>query len=248
MANAISKSVFGAAIIISAVGVSPQIASAQGFTDNFAPEQWELFNSSPAFPDIDNSALAINGVPLAPFNGSVEFDAPESLTLLGSNQSGILEQFGFTCNTVPSDFSFLCRDSFTTVYVTVPESGELFFDWEYITDDIGGAAFDLFGFVVSDLPPEALPDSPFSQLSDRAGATAQTGSTTVAIEANEIFGFSIGTGDNQGGRAQVTITNFGLRISEPDEGPVTSVPEPSFAIAALAGLGLFWKRNHKPVK
>lgn len=246
MAQAILKTLLGA-LVVSAVSTTAQAATAQGFTGDFAPEQWELFNSSPAFEGIDNSELTIDGVPLAPFNGSADFDEPDSLTLLGSNQSEILDQFGLSCGTVPSGFLFLCQNSFTTVYVDVPERGEIFFDWQYVTDDFEGPAFDLFGFFVSDAPPEELPDSPFNQLSDADGELSQSGSATVSVDANEFFGFSIGTGDNQGGRARVTITNFGLRFTEPDEEMPVSVPEPSsgLAIAALAGLGLRWNRRSK---
>ncbi|NEP61911.1 MAG: hypothetical protein F6K31_34005, partial [Symploca sp. SIO2G7] len=94
MAPAIFKNLVGTLVASAAVlGVTAQGTAAQvGFTDDFVPEQWQLFNSSPAFPDIDNSQLTINGIPLAPFNGSVDFtNAPDSLTLLGSNQSAILE-------------------------------------------------------------------------------------------------------------------------------------------------------------
>ena len=263
MAQAILKIVLGALVAsTTVVSTTAQIATAQGFTGDFAPDQWELFNSSPAFPDIDNSELTIDDVPLAPFNGSVAFDEPDSLTLLGSNQSGIFDElddfenllreelgdetFELTCNTAPSFLLFLCRDSFTFLYVTVPERGEIFFDWEYVTEDSKGPAFDLFGYTLSDFPPEVLPDSPFNQISDSDGEIRQKGSHRVSVDANDFFGFSIGTGDNEGGRARVTITNFGLRIHEPK--PI-SVPEPSsgLAIAALAGLGLRWSQQSKSI-
>ncbi|MBT9311963.1 hypothetical protein [Leptothoe kymatousa] len=248
MAKAIFKTVLGAFFASTAVvTATAQMAIAQGFTGDFAPGEWELFNSSPIFsPNVDEDAVREFQEQLAPFNGSVEFSDPDALTLLGSNQSEYLEQFGLTCGTAPSNFvSLLCRDSFTALYVTVPDTGELFFDWEYATEDSLGPAFDLFGYFVSDLPPEVLPDSPFNQLSDSAGEVRQRGSTTVSVNADEIFGFNIGTGDNEGGRALVTITNFGIRISEPDEDTPTSVPEPTsgIAIAALAGLALRWNKK-----
>ena len=95
MANAILRTVIGALVASTAViGSAAQSATAQGFTGSFAPEQWELFNSSPAFPNIDNSQITINNIPLAPFNGSVDFtNAPDSLTLVGSNQSAILSSW-----------------------------------------------------------------------------------------------------------------------------------------------------------
>lgn len=251
MAQAIFKAALGTLIASAAVvNATAQVAIAQGFTGDFAPEEWELFNSSPAFPGIDNSALTIDGVPLAPFNGSVDFDDPDSLTLLGSNQSEILDEFGLNCGTVPAGFLFLCRDSFTALYVTVPEEGALFFDWEYVTEDTLGPAFDLFGYFVSDLPPEELPTTPFNQLSDSDGAIQQKGTTNISVDANKIFGFSIGTGDNEGGRARVRITNFGLKVSEPDEASMASVPEPTsaVAIAALAGLAMRFSRRDNSKK
>ena len=258
MAQAILKTVFGAlATSIAVVSTTAQMASAQGFTGSFAVDQWELFNSRPAFTGIDNSRIGIEqtedgsirpvldgGTPLAPFNGSVDFtDAPDSLTLFGSDQASILNEFGYTCGTAPSSVLFVCDLSITTVFITVPEPTYISFSWDYSTPDL--PVFDPFGFVVSDFPPtDPRADGVFNILSDPAGGATQSGSVEMfdlMVKADQVFGLQIGT-DNRGGRAQVTIRDFQARpiISEPDEGDPTSVPEPTsgVAIAVMAGLGL----------
>ncbi|MEO0351706.1 MAG: hypothetical protein AAF282_16835 [Cyanobacteria bacterium P01_A01_bin.15] len=243
MAKAILNTVLGTLVTSAAViGTTAQTVAAQGFTGSFAPEQWELFNSAPALPGVDNSQITIGGVPLAPFNGSVDFtDAPGSLTLLGSDLSAILDGFGLDCNSedLPINLLFLCDSSFTTVFATVPEASVLSFNWSYSTADGLGAAFDPFGFAVGTFPPDApLTDGLFTELTDRDGASEQSGTASVQVEANQIFGFQIGTADNQGGRATATISQFQVEIIDP--GDPVAVPEPTsgIAIAALAGLGL----------
>ena len=244
MANAILRTVIGALVASTAViGSAAQSATAQGFTGSFAPEQWELFNSSPAFPNIDNSQITINNIPLAPFNGSVDFtNAPDSLTLVGSNQSAILEQLGFSCNSpdLPVSVLFLCDTSFTTVFVTVPETSILSFDWDYTTADALGPAFDPFGVALGNFPPtDPNADGSFTELINRSGSSQQSGTASVEVAANQIFGFQIGTADNQGGRATTIISQFQVRSIDPPDEPV-SVPEPTsaVAIAAITGLGL----------
>lgn len=243
MAKAIINTVLGALVTSAVViGTTAQTVNAQGFAGNFAPENWELFNSSPAFPGIDNSKITIEGVPLAPFNGSVDFtNAPDSLTLLGSDQASILDEFGLACDTVQPTLLFLCDTSFTTVFVTVPETSIISFDWDYTTADAFGPAFDPFGFALGNFPPTSLKtDGVFTELIDRNGSTTQSGSKLVKVAANQIFGFEIGTADNRGGRAQVTISNFQVMVKEPDVIDPISVPEPTsgLAIAILTGLGL----------
>lgn len=254
MAQAILKNVLGALVASAAViGTTAQMAVAQvGFAGSFAPEQWELFNSSPAFPDIDNSALRIGGIPLAPFNGSVDFtNAPDSLELLGSDQSAILAEFGLSCDSpnLQLNLLFLCDSSFTTVFVTVPEASVLSFSWDYLTTDILGPAFDPFGFAIGNFPPDdPLTDGIFTELIDRSGPIEQSGVTSVEVAANQVFGFQIGTADNQGGRAQVTISDFQVMFTEPDEMEPTSVPEPTsaVAIALLTGLSLHLSKKSRP--
>jgi hypothetical protein len=168
-------------------------------------------------------------------------DAPDSLTLLGSDQASILTEFGYDCVSAPISLIFLCDLSITTVFVTVPEASRLSFSWEYVTTDIDGPAFDPFGYVVDNFPPDdPRVEGDVVELIDRGGAVEQAGTfTTDVIEANQIFGLQIGT-DNRGGRAQVTISDFMVMVTEPDVVPPQAVPEPTsaIAIALLAGLGL----------
>ena len=252
MAKAILGKVFGALVAsATVVATTAQMAVAQGFVGDFAPDQWELFNSSPRVEG-DNADVTINGIPLAPFNGSVDFtNAPDSLTLLGSNQSAILDEFGLDCESVNPFFLFLCESSFTTVFVTVPEASLLTFDWNYNTSDrsttqASGPAFDPFGFAVAMFPPGTpMADGDFIELIDRSGPFEQSGTTSVAVEANQIFGFQIGTADNQGGRAMAIVSQFQVTAIEPDE--PTSVPEPAAVVGlVVAGLGLRLCKKSRP--
>ncbi|MEM9483712.1 MAG: PEP-CTERM sorting domain-containing protein [Cyanobacteria bacterium P01_F01_bin.116] len=246
MAKAILEKFFGALVTsVAVVGTTVQVASAQGFDEAFSPDQWELFNSSPAFSGIDNSEITIDGIPLAPFNGSVDFSgAPDSLTLLGSNQAAILDEFGLGCESVDPFFLFLCDSSFTTVFVTVPEASTITFDWDYTTADRSttgpsGPAFDPFGFALGNFPPaDPRADGLFTELIDRDGPFDQSGTASVEVGANQIFGFEIGTADNQGGRAMATISQFRVTLIDSDE--PTSVPEPAsiLGLVTVGGLGL----------
>ncbi len=260
MAKAILNTISGAlATSVAVIGTAAPMASAQGFTGSFVPDQWELFNSSPAFPNIDNSLITIGGEPLAPFNGSVDFsDAPDSLTLLGSNQSAILTapglaEFGLSCDnpSLPANLLFLCSSSFTAVFVTVPEALDISFSWNYKTTDSLGAAFDPFGFAIGNFPPtDPQADGIFTELIDRNGPIEQSGTTLVELEADQVFGFQIGTADNQGGRSEAVIRDFRAMIMESDEIDPISVPEPtsSVAIALLSGLGLGLRQKSRAGK
>ena len=252
MANAILNTFLGALVTSVAVVSTTAQASAQGFTNSYAPDQWELFNSSPAFLGIDNSQITIGGIPLEPFNGSVDFtDAPDSQTLLGSDQSAILDEFGLNCSNVQSNLLFLCDSSFTTVFVTIPEASVISFSWDYTTNDILGPAFDPFGYALGNFPPtSSATDGVFTELTDRDGDVNQSGTASVEVAANQVFGFQIGTADNQGGSAQVTIQDFQVAVIKPDDVEPKSVPEPTsgIAIALLAGLGLRISKLSRPDK
>ncbi|MEM9266181.1 MAG: hypothetical protein AAGA46_11715 [Cyanobacteria bacterium P01_F01_bin.13] len=255
MAQAILSTVLGIlATSTAVVGLTTQTAVAQGFSGSFAPEQWQLFNNRPpTIPGVDpediNEPIDFGGIPLAPFEGSVDFtDAPESLTLLGSDRSAILDEFGLGCSSVRSDLlPLFCGSSSTFLFVTVPETSKLSFDWDYITFDAFGPSIDPFGFAIGNIPPNAPgSDGEFTELIDRNGGLSQSGTFTVSVEANQIFGFQISTADNQGGRAQATISDFKVMLIEPDEVDPTSVPEPTSAIAIAAIAGLYLKKKSHP--
>ena len=155
MAQAIFKKILGVlGTSVAVVGTTAQMSLAQGFTGSFAPEQWQLFNNRPPeIPGIDpediNEPLFFGGLPLAPFEGSVEFDAPEALTLFGSNRSGILDEFGLSCGSIQPDLlPLFCGSSSTFLFVTVPEASKLSFNWDYTTFDSFGPSIDLFGIGV----------------------------------------------------------------------------------------------------
>lgn len=246
MARAILKTVLGGALAAAVLGMAPDAEAVQGFTGDFDPDRWELYNSSPQFTDTETEDVTVGGAPLAPFNGSVDVSgAPDFISLLGSDQSAILEQFGLSCTStsLAVDFLFLCQSSFTAWFIPVGQDSILSFDWDYITTDSFGPAFDPFGYVIGTLPPDD-PDTSgqFVELTDRSGSATQSGSAEVTVPADHIFAFQIGTADNQGGQASVTISNFYAR----PPAAAATVPEPGtnagIAIAAL-GLGAFALRR-----
>lgn len=91
--------------------------------------------------------------------------------------------------------------------------------WIYTTTDAGGPQSDPFGFFVG---------TDLVQLSDDSGATFQSGSLTLDVDAGDSFGFFIDSGEDTGGFANTAI--FGEVL-------LTSVPLPASGLLLLAGLG-----------
>ncbi|MGK0251031.1 MAG: hypothetical protein ACI81G_000466, partial [Gammaproteobacteria bacterium] len=71
------------------------------------------------------------------------------------------------------------------------------FDWAYTTND--GANWDTFGYTVN---------GTYTQLTNSAGATSQSGSASVALLAGDVFGFRSRTLDNVLGASTTEVSNF----------------------------------------
>ncbi|NEP18640.1 MAG: PEP-CTERM sorting domain-containing protein [Leptolyngbya sp. SIO4C1] len=211
-----------------------------GFTGDYAPENWQLFNGN-ADGSIDVSS------------------APESVQLTGGNQADDL-------NCSSTSLSLLeaskCLPGVTNWYIEVPEDSLLSFRWSYQTADSGGPGFDSFGYVIEDFPPPQGDGQPFIELIDIGGPLQQVGVTQIQVAAKRIFALQIATDDNRYGAATVIIDQFTATSLAPEpcpdspeaasadscppeepeqpeepEEPV-SVPEPTSAIAlGLFGLG-----------
>lgn len=82
-----------------------------------------------------------------------------------------------------------------TVPVTVDET--VSFDWDYSTGD--SPAFDSFGYLLNGV---------YTELSDPAGANNQSGNTSVALVAGDVFGFRSASADGTFGAATTVISNF----------------------------------------
>ncbi|BCU14669.1 PEP-CTERM sorting domain-containing protein [Microcystis aeruginosa] len=163
--------------------------------------------------------------------------APINWTFTNSNADGSVNTGG-----APASISLTGGDngsgsSGTTNYTTTAAAaGTVTFDWNYSTNDIN-PLFDPFGYLLN---------GSFTQVTDDGGDLDQNGTSTFNVLAGDSFGFRIFTGDNTGGGASVTISNFSA--PGPMAPPPTSVPEPStmLSLLVLGGLGAglkYLKRN-----
>lgn len=113
-----------------------------------------------------------------------------------------------SCNNDPGNLN---NTDFT---IDVEKDGPIFFQWDYLTVDVDGPAFDPFGFLLNGF---------FTQLTDNSGPNGQSGLTTVNVIFGDNFGFRIFATDSQLGTGVTIIGNF-------------KVPEP--ASLGILGLGL----------
>ena len=121
--------------------------------------------------------------------GSVDTSlAPGSVTLLGSDNG----------------FDLGSQLRFTT---TANAGGTFSFNWAYQSlDDAGKPAFDPAGY---------FRNGTTFQLSLNDGAVSQSGFQSLAVNPGDVIGFWVGTTDNLGGPATLTVSNFSAPIPEP---------------------------------
>ncbi len=103
-------------------------------------------------------------------------------------------------------------------------SGDVMFDWSYITTDTLGPLFDPLVYTVNGTP---------TQLTNIFN-TAQSGLATFAVNAGDTFGFGINTLGNTFGGATAVISNF----HAPEPVVPTPVSEPA-SLVGILGLGAF---------
>jgi len=143
--------------------------------------------------------------------GSIDTSgAPASITLKGG-----------------SDNSFQASDQ--TYAFTLPQSGTLSFDWNYLQNDCCGASYDPFGYTVNGV---------FDQLT-AGSADSQTGTVSLSLNAGDIFAFDQRSVDSVSGFATTTISNF--------SGPMGAVPEPAtwaMMLLGFAGIGVTMRRRN----
>ncbi|MFZ6053546.1 hypothetical protein, partial [Halocola ammonii] len=84
------------------------------------------------------------------------------------------------------------------------------FDWDYLTTDVDGPAFEEFGYTI---------DGVFTQLSDSDGANGQNGSGSFSVPAGSEIAFIINATDDQLGSAVANVTNITIEAT-PLECPV----------------------------
>lgn len=204
----IKATVVSAGVAVSALTVNLQPASATGFSGDYAPVYWSVYNE-----DV-NQATGVSS-PAGYTNGGVDFGgAPNSVVLAGGNY------FAST----PSPYPDGNGDGFpgvsggTFFETTLASAGYVFFDWSYGTFDSRG--FD--PFVVS------IGSSAFTL----ANTDGQTGRYVSSfLPAGTTLGFSIFTYDNAGGAGYATISNFGVSANP------GVVPTPAL-LPGLIGMGI----------
>lgn len=114
-------------------------------------------------------------------NGSYSFDgANESLTLTGSDESAGSGNIN------------------TELCVNVVFDGIIQFNWNYISSDFDGPAYDPFGYTIN---------GNFIQLTDNAGGSNQSGVATINVAAGDVFCFVANTSDDCCGSA-TTVSNM----------------------------------------
>ena len=113
-------------------------------------------------------------------------------------------------------------ESYTDVFITVPQNGVISFSWDFSTQDL--AEFEFFG--VSTLTPGFL----FTQVSASGDAlnpapTVQSGTFSLFVSAGDIFSFTAWSIDGSGGPATTRISDFDF----------AGIPEPgTLALLAVA--------------
>ena len=95
--------------------------------------------------------------------------------------------------------------------VTVPGNGTISFDWDYVTTDVDGAAFDYPQYSING---GAFIDFPGF---DPAGADIQSGTFSMAVTAGQTFSIIMTASDDILGAATTVLSNF----SGPDSAPGT---------------------------
>ena len=144
--------------------------------------------------------------------GSIDASAaPSSITLYGGSDSG----------GVASDqlYSF-----------SLPLSGTLFFNWSYTQNDCCGAYWDPFGYWLNGV---------FTQLTNDSGPDAQSGVTSLLLNAGDVFAFDLGFGSQdepvseyaKGNRLHVFV---GKEVAPFQHGASTSTAE---NVECCAGAG-----------
>ena len=134
-------------------------------------------------------------------NGVVEkTNLPRSLKIIGSNNS-IADNTDYT--------------------TTVAKDGHIMFDWEFVSEDTPGFAYDGFGYLLND---------EFTEL-----ATSESNNVVLLdVKAGDRFGFRIFTIDAQGGSGMAVVSNFSSMV---DIMPSTPNYEPGLVTIGGVNVG-----------
>jgi hypothetical protein len=122
--------------------------------------------------------------------------------------------------------TFVTVDNCTVRFTVLAQNVRFRFHWDYVTQDAFGASQDLFGYLIN---------SQLFQLTNDAGSPVQSGTTSVALNAGDTFGFYLDClfcdSIAGGGPANVRVSDF--EAPEPD----------SVALFGIAAMGLLIARR-----
>ncbi|MCH2043442.1 MAG: T9SS type A sorting domain-containing protein [Saprospiraceae bacterium] len=100
-----------------------------------------------------------------------------------------------------------------TFTITVPSSGNISFDWDYVTTDVDGPFYDKPQYSINGAAFANIPNF------DENGLDIQAGSSTIAVNAGDVFSLSMTATDDIMGAATTIYSNFegpGLGSSDID--------------------------------
>ncbi|GAB3257667.1 PEP-CTERM sorting domain-containing protein [Chitinimonas naiadis] len=111
----------------------------------------------------------------------------------------------------------------TDMTIKAEAAGTVFFNWNYVTSDRDGPAYDPFGWLFNNV---------FHQLTSGTDRN-QNGTVSFNVKAGDVFGFRIFAKDSTLGSATATVSNFVApnRIPEP-----ASIALTGLALAFMAGM------------
>jgi len=174
------------------------------------------------------TAALILVAPLAPAQADFsDYYAPANWTLLNVDSDGFVDASG-----APASLTLVGSDngsgSFgdTYLWIAVPESGTVSFDWLYTSDDDPG--FDSSWFAVGDdVSDFENITAIYTALSDTGG---ESGSLSIAVNAGQLIAFNVDSEDGLFGPGVLTISDFSA--------PLGSVPEPATWAMMIGGFAL----------
>ncbi len=95
--------------------------------------------------------------------------------------------------------------------IVIPSTGQLVFDWSYVSNDVNGPLYDPFGYRLNGI---------FYQLTDDLGLDIQSGTAVVNVTAGDIFAFEQNSIDCILGEGATTVVEFFACVEQMD--PVCS--------------------------
>jgi len=132
-------------------------------------------------------------------DGVVIDNSPDSITLIGSDESGLCVSPGEASGRGVNAAQFGVFGCLTFFEIEVPCNGDIRFDWDYLTTDIDGPLLDPMGFSLNGI---------VTQLTDDFGLVGQSGTELVPVNAGDIFGWVTDSTDDEAGESMVTIDAF----------------------------------------